>query len=213
MRTTKQFKTALSIVSVCFLVGCASIISSGKQTVTIASDPEDAVIHIDGIQVGKTPSTFPIERSRIQKTLSVSKDGYESQTVPLQSSINPVFFGNIVSGGLYGSTTDAISGAAYEYRPGYFFVLLKPANGEAPSNTGQIKMYTIQNYANLLKELRLKPNPRVKNKIGPTTEGLLNVLKIPEGERDSVVKQLKIFSENNKTALEFSIKVATLENK
>jgi hypothetical protein len=194
--------------------GCASIISSSKQTVTIASDPDDAIIQIDGIQMGKTPATFPLERSSKNKTLTVSKNGYESQNVPLKSSVNPVYFGNIVSGGLLGSTTDLISGAAHEYRPGYFFVLLKPSDGSVPSSSGQIKMYVVQNYSNIIKELNTKiSGAGSKIKTGPALEGLFKILKTPENEKETIKSQLKIFADNSKTALDLAIKVTTLENK
>ena len=210
-------QTTLKLFSCCALLlaaGCASIISSSKQTITVASDPADAFIQIDGIQLGKTPSTFPVQRSGETKTLTVSKDGFESETVPLTASVNPVFFGNIISGGLYGSTTDLISGAAHEYRPGYFFVLLKPSDGSSPSKAGQIKMYVVQNYGNLAKELNTKSSGATsKIKTGPALEGLFSVLNTPEGERETIKNQLKIFLDESKTALEFGIKVTTLENK
>ena len=40
--------------------------------------------------------------------------------------MNPWFFGNIVIGGLLGSTTDGVSGAINEFSPDQYFVTLSP---------------------------------------------------------------------------------------
>jgi len=100
--------------------GCASIIdgkhqnihlmpsTSGKVTATVMSP--------SGIQEVTLPTVIHTERSREDIVVKVNEDKcYEESTQAVESSINPVILGNIITGGLVGSTTDFATGAAWEY--------------------------------------------------------------------------------------------------
>ena len=47
---------------------------------------------------------------------------------------NPWFWGNILFGGVFGSTTDGLSGSVHEYSPSQFFITLVPMTG-SPAET------------------------------------------------------------------------------
>ncbi len=113
------------------LSGCASIVNGTTQQMTINSNITDADITANGKPVGRTPFTGLVERGS-KTSLTVSKAGYQSKTITLASSLEPWFWGNIIFGGLFGSTTDSATGAAYKYAPTTVEVDLEPAPAAAP---------------------------------------------------------------------------------
>lgn len=120
-----------SIISIIFfgvvlaLSGCASIISGSNQTITIDSYPQGAEVVISGLTRGLTPLTVPVSREYSEVgTVIVKKEGYEPQTITLSHKLNPWFWGNIVIGGVLGSSTDSTTGARYAYEPGQYMANL-----------------------------------------------------------------------------------------
>lgn len=98
------------------VTGCSTIINGKTQTVSINSNVRDADVVVNGATVGRTPYSGPIARG--DKTIvTVSKDGYLSKSITLSTEFEPVFWGNIIIGGFFGSTTDAASGSMYKYSP------------------------------------------------------------------------------------------------
>ena len=79
--------------------------------------------------------------SGTDQSITFEKEGYETYTAQLSTTTNPWFFGNIVIGGLLGSTTDGVSGAIHEFSPDQYFVTLKPdtPTGISTSKPRQIK--------------------------------------------------------------------------
>ena len=96
---------------------CSTIVNGKVQTVTINSNVSGAEISVNGKPVGQTPFTGLLERSN-KTSITVSKDGYIAKTITLDTNIEPIFWGNIIIGGVIGSTTDAATGSMYKYAPG-----------------------------------------------------------------------------------------------
>lgn len=109
-------------------VGCSSIIKGTKQVVSINSNVKGAEIIVNGSNVGKTPFTGHIERGS-STTVVLQKSGYETKTITLSSEIEPIFWGNIIIGGVVGSTTDMATGAMYKYAPATLNIDLEKAQG------------------------------------------------------------------------------------
>jgi hypothetical protein len=69
-------------------------------------------------------------------TVSISKEGYEPQVIPLTKEIPGSgaagFAGNILAGGLVGMGVDAVTGAALDHRPNPVIVTLQPAAPPPP---------------------------------------------------------------------------------
>lgn len=84
--------------------GCATIIDGSSQPLTFNSSPNGARIYVNGMELGTTPLTMPVKRSKTTMILA-KKNGYEDQQLVLQTKINSWFWGNILLG-LYSSTTD-----------------------------------------------------------------------------------------------------------
>lgn len=107
------------------IAGCASIITGTEQSVTFNSEPEGATVIVAGKIYGKTPLTTKIPKDK-NMVLSFEKDGYKPFTTQLSTTLQGWFWGNIVIGGLLGSTTDSASGAMHQYTPDQYFITLVP---------------------------------------------------------------------------------------
>lgn len=106
----------LIVVFATLLTNCASIVKGTDQLVSIDSNVRDAEIVVNGAVVGKTPFNGKISRSS-DTIVTLRKDGYTAKSVTLNTEVEPVFWGNIIFGGVLGSTTDLSSGAMYKYSP------------------------------------------------------------------------------------------------
>lgn len=118
---------ALLITPMMLALGCASIIEGRTQSVTFNSEPAGAQIVINGVPMGVTPATITIKKSDYDNAnVQFKKEGYHDQQASLHTKVTGWFWGNVISGGLLGSATDAISGAMWEYSPDKYFVTMPP---------------------------------------------------------------------------------------
>lgn len=109
---------ALPILSAIIFSGCATILGGGnQQTISINSDKpmKGKLVYADGKseQYFTTPTTVNVDRRSQDIILSSENDEFSTKTQ--KSNMNGWFFGNILIGGLLGSTTDIVGGAAWKY--------------------------------------------------------------------------------------------------
>lgn len=147
----KIFLARSCLSALCLLSGCATMTSGGTQQVSFQSVPDDVVVTLtrdipnpetypnnrsvrpdppkpkqqETRILGKTPVTLQLDRADGQ-TVTLSKTGYASVTMPLTTEINSAVWGNIFIGGFFGTTTDTVSGAIYEYVPNQYVITLIP---------------------------------------------------------------------------------------
>ena len=116
-------KKTLSIITTgVLLTGCAGIIKGTDQTVTLTSEPSNATVMIDGQNRGKTPLSIKLKKNAYS-SIMIKKDGYRTITRPLEKKFDGTAILNVFWDS---STTDMITGAAYEYEPNsYHFELEK----------------------------------------------------------------------------------------
>ncbi len=127
-------KVGVVAVAAILAVGCATIIKGTKQTISVSSNVDGAEIILDGQKIGTTPFSGVVPKNKA--SLMVQKSGYKSATVMLSTSLEPIFWGNIIIGGTLGSITDFASGSAYQYAPASYQVDLK-AEGQAQADFEQ----------------------------------------------------------------------------
>ena len=127
MRGTKALAVGLMALS----TGCASIVTGGKQPITINSNVPGAVVAVNGQRIGTTPYVGEIKRDSATN-VTVSKIGYFPQTIVLATTLEPWFWGNILLGGVFGSSTDAGTGAMNKYAPDSYVVALVPTARPVP---------------------------------------------------------------------------------
>jgi hypothetical protein len=122
--------TCLLLISASMLGGCATIVGDKTQLIPISSDPELASIVIfdeTGAQVfkGTTPTKVTLPKSdgsywgKKSFTVTITKPGYTSRTIPITASANGWYIGgNIVFGGIIGwFIVDPFNGAMYTLTP------------------------------------------------------------------------------------------------
>ncbi|MDH5232303.1 MAG: PEGA domain-containing protein [Gammaproteobacteria bacterium] len=128
MKLVKTLGIGLILSSLVMFSGCASIVIGKQQDVSINSNVQGADIIVNGMNIGQTPYNGPIQRSSAT-TVTLKKSGYVEKTVQLDTSIEPMFWGNIIIGGVFGSTTDSATGSMYKYNPATIQIDLAQATG------------------------------------------------------------------------------------
>lgn len=198
----KKFKVVVAAL-VCYGVvnisGCASIISGGAQEVSFKSEPDGALIIIGGREIGKTPFTTKIDRKSDQ-VVTIKLDGYKTQEFPFTTTMNGWFFGNIVIGGLFGSSTDSATGAIHEYSPSFYNITLVPVKTSSFIPQDEVRSYVVVNYRAILEELNSTP--------GQYVNSLWSLLKITPDKQPAALIALKKLSETNMDIVEFAKKVS-----
>lgn len=111
--TTLTFALLLVVSS-----GCATIVQGSYQDVPVDTDPSGALVTVDGIEMGRTPTVLSLKRGEDHQIL-LDLDGYQTTTLRLSKDLDfvPAVVGNIFSWGLLGFAVDFVSGAAYELSP------------------------------------------------------------------------------------------------
>ena len=107
----KSLAILSTLTATLFFSGCATIVDGRQQQLNlISSKPHQVVIHG---QIFQAPSMITIDRPKKKLTFATVSDC--NKTVMLKRKMNGQFWGNILFGGVPGSTTDSISGAIWEY--------------------------------------------------------------------------------------------------
>ena len=200
----KTILNGLMIGLIILLAGCASLVSGTTQRVTFQSIPDEALVTLDervssikrnGYRViqdasrimGKTPFTGQLERED-GRSMTFSKEGYRSVTVELTTGTNSAFWGNILSGGFAGSTTDSVSGAIHEYEPSHYMVTLVPLQSSAIegstrySQRDQARSFIVLRYASLMTDLSKDG--------GEDLSALLSMMHIEDGKKAEAKRTL-----------------------
>lgn len=136
-----------------FMSGCSSLINGTEQTVFFDSNVPNVTINRNGFGICKTPCAVPLKRTSQDMLFTGRKSGYRELVLNVTSIVSPWFFGNIITGGLIGSTTDAASGGMWEYSPQQYFLNMTPDDetewdGEAIPFYARksVKKYVVKNF-------------------------------------------------------------------
>jgi len=123
---------AAAIAAPC--VGCASVTRGTTENISISSTPAGATAELSGLDnptACVTPCVVVAKRSA-DITVTVSKEGYEPQVIPLTKEIPGSgaagFAGNLLVGGLVGMGVDA----AKDHKPNPVIVTLQPIGPVSP---------------------------------------------------------------------------------
>jgi hypothetical protein len=113
-------------------LGCASVTRGTTENISIATTPAGATAEVSGLDTPiacLTPCVVQAKRSA-DITVTINKDGYEPQMIPLTKEIPGTgaagFAGNLLAGGLIGMGVDAATGAAQDHKPNPVIVTLQP---------------------------------------------------------------------------------------
>lgn len=115
-----------------FLTSCATITRGVHEKLKVTSEPSGANVVLSTGEKGVTPATFVEKRRRDTFTVTVSKPGYTSETVTVQSKAGgtggTAMAGNLLIGGAIGMGVDAGTGAYDSLYPNPVAVKLVPAS-------------------------------------------------------------------------------------
>ena len=114
------------ITAILGMSGCSTVLNSSSQMVTVNSNVDGAYVFVNGKKVGQTPFSAKIKRAN-DTVIEVKKRGYISKKITPATVIPGAFWGNIIIGGFFGSSTDFSTGANNEYSPNTFQINLKKA--------------------------------------------------------------------------------------
>jgi hypothetical protein len=147
------------LVTPMLALGCASIMEGKTQSVSFNSEPAGAQILINGLPMGVTPATITIKKSDYDNAnVLFKKEGYQDQQATLHTKVTGWFWGNIITGGLLGSGTDAISGAMWEYSPDKYFVTMPPVKASIGETArldyeNRVRIYILFSHEHLVSDL------------------------------------------------------------
>lgn len=193
--------------------GCATILDGSSQPVNIDSSPHGARIYVNGIEVGTTPLSMLMKRSKSTMILA-KKNGYEDQQLALQAKINNTFWGNILTGGPFGSTTDYASDAMVEYSPNMYHITLNPipllqsnAGGfaverGARSRIEQESIRTERQVRNFILRYHAYLTADISRGQGEYLSSLYTMLQLPES--GETLKRLRSIATRNQEAISFA---------
>ena len=128
-------RALLSVVGLLFTLfaqGCATILNDATQPVAFSSDPQGAIVTVDGAPMGRTPCTLPIARRGWDKQILFTLDGYKPLNFKLKNTLDGAVAGNIIAGGVIGGIVDGISGRGGAYQESVQ-VVLAPTGSTAES--------------------------------------------------------------------------------
>lgn len=139
------------------VAGCATIMDGGDQDISFSSNPDNAVVSINGQEVGRTPVEVNWDRGGDDLEVEISADDHETYRTTIDSDLNMMFFGNIITGGPLGTTIDFVTGAMYEYSPGNYRADLAPTTAEKRedwNNEMRVVKLALTNYAEFSADLQ-----------------------------------------------------------
>lgn len=192
------------------IAGCASIINGKTQEVVIDSSPQGARIEVNGATRGTTPATIVIERKG-NVPIRKRKDGYKPITVVPTKSMSGWFWGNIISGGFFGSTTDAVLGGVSKFDPDSYFITLEPENGAARKEGGtfllagdeaELKQFVLVSYQSLSADVSAGG--------GSYLDTLFEKLKIDSSRRPQALEKMRGLLVAFPNVIDFSDGVLTI---
>jgi hypothetical protein len=120
------------------LSSCATITRGVHEKLSVTSDPPGANVSLSTGEKGITPTKFVKTRRTEPFTVTVSKPGYVSQTVRVESKFGgtggAAMAGNVILGGAIGMGVDAGTGAYNSLYPNPVAVTLDPVGGKSKTS-------------------------------------------------------------------------------
>lgn len=110
----KGLLLASAIIVVMAASGCSTILKGKTQQVNIATSNNEKInVNVDGKNVS-IPGVVEVTRKKANLMVSTVAKGCTENTV-VPSTVEPVFFVNILSGGAFGSSTDYATESMWKY--------------------------------------------------------------------------------------------------
>ena len=112
----KLFKVMAILMCPILLSSCATIISGRTQKFSVNTNPDEAIVTVNGISQN-SPCSFILDRTTPSYQVKIVKKGYKPVIISIKRGINGWVFGNILLGGIIGLVVDVVSGSVYQFYP------------------------------------------------------------------------------------------------
>ena len=130
----RLMKSVFPCLAFVLFTSCATITRGSHDKLAVLSEPSRANVLLSSGEKGVTPTTF-VKGRRDNFTVTVSKAGYVSQTVSVESKVSAsggtARTRDVLLGGPIGVTVDAVSGAYNSLYPNPVSVRLLPRRKSA----------------------------------------------------------------------------------
>jgi hypothetical protein len=117
----KNFLCILSIVIIFLLGSCATVFKGTTQEISFETSPSGAKVYLDGDMIGTTPLSMPLKKNKY-KSFRVELEGYQTIQRQMDKEYDLVALLNIFWDL---STTDLLTGAAFEYAKNSYYIELQ----------------------------------------------------------------------------------------
>lgn len=112
MKALKLLAVAIAASSA---VGCSTILTDDNQKINVvSSSSQKFIVEVDGVKQ-EAPGIILVKKENKDKILKVVSEKCP-QDIALNKTVEPTFFGNILSGGVFGSTTDYATDSMWRYQ-------------------------------------------------------------------------------------------------
>jgi uncharacterized protein YceK len=113
-------KLIVLLAGLAVMFGCSTIVNGTTQDMSVTADQavQISIVNSEGAVVyeGGTPAEVSLPRAKTY-TITVTADGFQTQTIQINQQLNGWFWGNCIIGGLLGWIVDGVSGAMWELDP------------------------------------------------------------------------------------------------
>ncbi|WP_100643822.1 adenosine deaminase [Alteromonas facilis] len=111
----KKLILSAMTASVLFSSGCATILTEKTSSINVATSTGQKIqVTVDG-QSHEVPGIVNVQKQNQNKVIVTDAEGCTSETA-LNKEVEPAFFINLLSGGVFGSSTDYGSEKMWKYQ-------------------------------------------------------------------------------------------------
>ena len=109
-------KNLLLLTSIVIFTSCGTIMGV-REVVTVDTNVEGADLYVNGVNQGSAPGQIQLKPKDV---VTLKKDGYRDQFVPIYTKFNAAVIGNLIFGGIPGLIVDAVTGSLKKIDGTYF---------------------------------------------------------------------------------------------
>ena len=105
----------ISTITLMLISGCATIVADDDDRIKVTSNNNmsfKAKLNEKEIDV---PSTVVVDRNGDDLVITTNQENCDTNT-PVEKKMDTAFLGNLITGGAFGSTTDASTGKMWDYQ-------------------------------------------------------------------------------------------------
>jgi uncharacterized protein YceK len=122
-------RIVLSIAIAVALAGCASMMSGGRDQVTVAATAPGAQIYVDDVYAGPAPRVIQLDRARSAGRVVLVAPGYHPALVVVPRHISGWFLASMLMAGAFGMAADVMLGNERAFADDDLLVEMIPVGG------------------------------------------------------------------------------------